>query len=67
LFSPDRWASVTLIDELSTHHNIPKAYFNWSFTNMETFAGDLVLDPRICDAKAIAAFLGWLMPGGNAD
>jgi GT2 family glycosyltransferase len=67
LFSPDRWASVALIDELSTHHNIPKAYFNWSFTNMETFAGDLVLDPRICDAKAIAAFLGWLMPGGNAD
>jgi O-antigen biosynthesis protein len=67
LFSPDRWASVALIDELSTRHNIPKAYFDWSFRGMETFAGDLVLDPRICDAKAIAALLGWLTPGGNAD
>lgn len=67
LFSPDRWASVALIDELAMRQNVPKAYFNWSFKSMEKFTGDLVLDPRICDAKAVTALLGWLTPGGNTD
>ena len=56
---PDRTGFFGLVDELAQALGAPKAYFDWSFGALRTEAGDLALDPRLCDSKAAAAVADW--------
>jgi hypothetical protein len=60
LLSADRTAFFGLLDQLAHATGAPKSYFDWSFGALETQAGDLSLDPRICDEKAADAIASWL-------
>ena len=56
----DRTGFFDLVDRLAAATGAPKTYFDSSLGAIEPEAGDLALDPRICDAKAAAAIASWL-------
>ncbi len=60
LFAPQRWSGYGLIARLAETTMLPKAYFDWSIDALPAMAGDLSIDPRVCDAKAAQAVAGWL-------
>jgi len=66
LMSPYRTRFFGRIDRLSQFSGLPKAYFDWTFGNMSPMATDLALDPRLCDAKAVAQIADWLRRGSEA-
>jgi hypothetical protein len=55
-----RTAFFGLLDRLARAAGTPKAYFDWSFGALDTDAGDLSLDPRICDEKAASSLASWV-------
>ncbi len=69
LMSPYRTRFFGRLDRLSRIYGLPKAFFDWTFGKTPAGAGDLSLDPRLCDAKAAARIAGWLVPdaGGLFD
>jgi hypothetical protein len=66
LMSPYRRSFFGRVDLLSHLSELPKAYFDWSFGKMPLSAGDLALDPRLCDAKAARLVVGWLQAAAGA-
>jgi hypothetical protein len=66
LMSPYRTLFFGRIDHLSQISGLPKAYFDWTFGKMSPMATDLALDPRLCDAKAVAQIADWFRRGTEA-
>ena len=60
LASLDRSTFYGPLDRLSRRTGARQAYFDASFGALALEAGDLALDPRLCDAKAAAALAHWL-------
>jgi hypothetical protein len=60
LLLADRTAFFGALDRLARATGAAKAYFDWSFGGLETRAGDLSIDPRLCDEKAVEAIAIWL-------
>ena len=63
LLAPDRGGGFGDLDALARRLGAPKAYFDWSFGALPPAAGDLSLDPRICEDKAAALIVAWMNPG----
>lgn len=66
IFGPDRAGGFRLLDDLGDQTKLPIAYFDWSYGVMPTRPGDLALDPRLCDTKAVRRLLSWLDRGRAA-
>jgi GT2 family glycosyltransferase len=62
LMLPYRTSFFGLLDRLANEAGLPKAYFDWSFGGLSAAAGDLVMDPLICDEKAAFAIADWRRP-----
>ena len=62
LMSPYRTRFFGRLDQLSFVSGLPKAYFDWTFGKLPPEDGDLSLDPRLCDAKAVTNVVAWLNP-----
>jgi hypothetical protein len=60
LFAPDRGGGFGDLDAVAAALGLPKAYFDWSFGAFAAEAGDLSLDPRICEDKAAARIVAWM-------
>jgi GT2 family glycosyltransferase len=60
LMSPYRTRFFGRVDALSREFGLHKAYFDWSFGRLPLEAGDLAIDPRLCDAKAADKIVAWL-------
>jgi GT2 family glycosyltransferase len=67
LMSPYRTRFFGRLDALSREFGLYKAYFDWSFGRLPLEEGDLALDPRLCDAKAVDKIAAWLesSPAGS--
>ena len=65
LMSPYRTRFFGRLDAASQEFGLPKAFFDWSFGRLPLDEGDLALDPRFCDAKAVDRIAAWLDPGGR--
>jgi hypothetical protein len=46
-------------DRLSRRFALPQAFFDLSMGELPRDAGDLALDPRLCDAKAATQIADW--------
>jgi hypothetical protein len=62
LMSPCRTRFFGRLDALSSELGLRKVYFDWSFGGLPLEEGDLALDPRLCDAKALDRIAAWLDP-----
>ena len=60
LIAPDRGGGYGDLEAAATALALPKAYFDWSFGAFPVEAGDLSLDPRICDDKAARLIVDWM-------
>jgi GT2 family glycosyltransferase len=60
LLGVDRGAGFGDLEAAAEALSAPKAYFDWSFGALPAAPGDLSLDPRICDDKAVALIVAWL-------
>jgi GT2 family glycosyltransferase len=60
LLGVDRGAGFGDLEAAAAALGAPKAYFDWSFGALAPTPGDLSLDPRICDDKAVSQIVGWL-------
>ena len=58
LIAPDRGGGYGEMEAAAP--GLPKAYFDWSFGAFAVEAGDLSLDPRICDDKAANLIVAWM-------
>jgi hypothetical protein len=63
LMSPYRTRFFGRLDALSREFGLHKAYFDWSYGRLPLEEGDLSLDPRLCDAKAVDHIAAWLGSG----
>jgi hypothetical protein len=63
LLAPNRGGGFGDLDALARRLRTHKAYFDWSFGALPPEAGDLSLDPRICEDKAAALIVAWMNPG----
>jgi hypothetical protein len=61
--APERGGGFGDLDALARRLAAPKAYFDWSFGALPADAGDLSLDPRICEDKAAALIVAWMNLG----
>jgi GT2 family glycosyltransferase len=59
LLGPDRSGGFGELEAAAAQIGAPKAYFDWSFGALAPAPGDLSLDPRICDDKAVARIDAW--------
>jgi GT2 family glycosyltransferase len=66
LLSPDRSGGFGELERTAAEIGVPKAYFDWSFGALAPAFGDLSLDPRICDEKAVARIDAWASAGEPA-
>jgi GT2 family glycosyltransferase len=60
LIAPDRGGGYGDLEATAAGLGAPKAYFDWSFGAFAAEAGDLSLDPRICDDKAVNLIVAWM-------
>jgi GT2 family glycosyltransferase len=60
LIGPDRGGGYGDLEGTAAALGLPKAYFDWSFGAFAAQAGDLSLDPRICDDKAANLIVAWM-------
>ena len=60
LIAPDRGGGYGDVEAAAAALGAPKAYFDWSFGAFPAQAGDLSLDPRICDDKAVNLIVAWM-------
>jgi GT2 family glycosyltransferase len=66
LLGPDRAGGFGELEAAAAVLGAPKAYFDWTFGALEIVPGDLSLDPRICDVKAVARIAAWMLGDGAA-
>lgn len=66
LMSPYRTRFFGPTDRLARAFALPMAYFDYSFGKTAPGAGDLALDPRLCDAKAASLVAQWLTAASPA-
>jgi GT2 family glycosyltransferase len=66
LLGPDRAGGFGELEAAAAALGAPKAYFDWTFGALEIVPGDLSLDPRICDVKAVARIAAWMLGDGAA-
>lgn len=59
LMAPYRTRLFGWADRLSRRFALPQAFFDLSMGELPRGAGDLGLDPRLCDAKAAAQIADW--------
>jgi hypothetical protein len=59
LMAPYRTRLFGWADRLSRRFALPQAFFDLSMGELPRDAGDLALDPRLCDAKAAARIADW--------
>jgi GT2 family glycosyltransferase len=59
LMAPYRTRLFGWADRLSRRFALPQAFFDLSMGELPLGAGDLALDPRLCDAKAAAQIADW--------
>jgi GT2 family glycosyltransferase len=59
LMAPYRTRFFGWADRLSRRFALPLAFFDLSMGELSVGAGDLALDPRLCDAKAAARIADW--------
>ncbi len=60
LLAPDRGAGFGDLETAAGALGAPCAYFDWTFGAFPTNEGDLSLDPRICDEKAVGQIVAWM-------
>jgi hypothetical protein len=60
LLSPYRSRFFGRLDAVACEFGLSKAYFDWSFGRLPLEEGDLALDPRLCDARAVDGVVAWL-------
>jgi GT2 family glycosyltransferase len=59
LMAPYRTRLFGWADRLSRQFALPQAFFDLSMGELSPGAGDLALDPRLCEAKAAARIADW--------
>ena len=60
LLAPARGGGFGEVEAAAAALSARMAYFDWSFGAFQAEAGDLSLDPRICDDKATAEIVAWM-------
>lgn len=60
LLAPGRSGGYGDLEAAAAALGAPKAYFDWSFGAFPVEWGDLSLDPRICEEKAVAEIVAWI-------